>query len=108
MILVPTAKEKHLVDPLVKHFKSDLEGKRLISTFLNSLLNYIKESQDLQNTIHSMRSRIKDPEHLADKLVRKSRECEKEGLEFKINVSNLFTTITDLAGIRLLHLYTRQ
>jgi len=108
MILVPTPKERELIDPLVQHFEADLRGKRLISTFLNSLLTYIKESQDLQKAIHSIRSRVKEPDHLADKLLRKLRKCEKEGIEFPMTTSNLFTEITDLAGIRILHLHTRQ
>lgn len=108
MILTPTKKEKEIIEPLVQHFEADLRGRRLISTFLNSLLTYIKESQDLQTLIHSTRSRIKDPDHLADKLLRKMRKCEQEGVEFAITTSNLFTEITDLAGIRILHLYTRQ
>jgi putative GTP pyrophosphokinase len=108
MILTPTAEEKVLVDPLVQHFESDLRGKRLISTFLNSVLTYIKESQDLQKTIHSTRSRIKDPGHLSDKLIRKIRESKASGEPFEIAPQNLFTRVTDLAGIRLLHIHTRQ
>jgi len=108
MILIPTAREKELIDPLVQHFESDLKGKRLISTFLNSLLTYIRESHDLQKVIHSVRHRIKDPDHLADKLVRKVRKCNREGVEFSVTTSNLFTEITDLSGIRILHLHTRQ
>jgi GTP pyrophosphokinase len=108
MVLIPNSRENTIIGPLVEHYKNDLVGRRLISTFLNSLLTYIKESHDLQNIIHSMRFRIKDPDHLADKLLRKLRKCESENTDFDIAPSNLFTKITDLAGIRLLHLHTRQ
>jgi putative GTP pyrophosphokinase len=108
MILIPTAEESVLVDPLVRHFETDLKGKRLISTFLNSLLNYMKESQDLQSAIHSTRSRIKDPGHLSDKLIRKIRKSRDSGEQFDLTPENPFIKITDLAGIRLLHIHTRQ
>jgi putative GTP pyrophosphokinase len=108
MTLVPTANEKKIIDPLIRHFEADLEGKKLISTFLNSVVLYIKESQELQKLIHSMRFRIKDPAHLAGKLLRKIRKCAREGVEFDIADENLFSVINDLAGIRLIHLHTHQ
>src|ERR1700741_1406190 len=108
MILTPTEEEKKLLDPIMERFYADMKGKRLISTFLNSLVNYIKESQALQSLIHSVRFRIKDPDHLADKIVRKMRKCQQDESEFDVTPENLFTTINDLAGIRLLHIHTRQ
>jgi ppGpp synthetase/RelA/SpoT-type nucleotidyltranferase len=107
-VLIPTEEERALVDPLVEHFRTDLGGKRLISTFLNSVMNYVKESQELQELIHSTRHRIKEPDHLADKLVRKIRKCRDDGIPFAVTTANLFTSINDLAGIRLLHLHTTQ
>jgi ppGpp synthetase/RelA/SpoT-type nucleotidyltranferase len=107
-VLTPTEEESTLIDPLVQHFQTDLGGKRLISTFLNSVMNYVKESRELQELIHSTRFRIKEPDHLADKLVRKIRKCRDEGTQFDITTDNLFTAINDLAGIRLLHLHTTQ
>src|ERR1700682_270514 len=107
-VLTPTEEESTLIDPLVQHFQTDLGGKRLISTSLNSVMNYVKESRELQELIHSTRFRIKEPDHLADKLVRKIRKCRDEGTQFDITTDNLFTAINDLAGIRLLHLHTTQ
>lgn len=52
--------------------------------------------------IHSTKSRLKDPEHLRDKLIRK----QEQGKE--INKENLFSEITDLIGFRILHLYQDQ
>ncbi|WP_059050385.1 RelA/SpoT domain-containing protein [Paenibacillus senegalimassiliensis] len=52
--------------------------------------------------IHSIKSRLKDPEHLRDKLERKWNE------ENPILIDNFFSRITDLAGIRVLHLYHDQ
>ena len=52
--------------------------------------------------IHSLRSRLKDPIHLAEKLNR------KDSLDSPITTDNVFDKITDLAGIRVLHLYRSQ
>lgn len=52
--------------------------------------------------IHSIKSRLKDPSHLRDKIERKY----KKGQE--ITKDNLFTEITDLIGFRVLHLYQDQ
>lgn len=52
--------------------------------------------------IHSMKSRVKDPGHLRDKLIRKSDKYTD------INEDNYQKYVTDLAGIRLLHLYPSQ
>jgi ppGpp synthetase/RelA/SpoT-type nucleotidyltranferase len=52
--------------------------------------------------IHSIKTRLKDPDHLQDKIERK----KKSGRE--ITVDNLFTEITDLIGFRVLHLYQDQ
>jgi len=52
--------------------------------------------------IHSIKSRLKEPSHLVDKLQRK--------LEAGIVITkdNIFTSITDLIGVRVLHLYQDQ
>lgn len=50
--------------------------------------------------VHSIKSRLKDPKHLVEKIKRKYRS--------KINKRNLFKKITDLAGVRILHLYQNQ
>jgi putative GTP pyrophosphokinase len=52
--------------------------------------------------IHSVKSRLKDKEHLKKKLARRWGELGP------IDGSNLFDKVTDLAGIRVLHLYQDQ
>lgn len=53
-------------------------------------------------TIHSIRTRIKDLDHLRQKLVRK----RSEGTE--VTEGNIFHEITDIAGVRILHLHQQQ
>lgn len=52
--------------------------------------------------IHSMKSRLKDIDHLAAKIERKI----KEGIV--VTRDNVFTEITDFIGVRVLHLYPDQ
>lgn len=52
--------------------------------------------------VHSIKWRLKDPDHLRDKLERKIAAGKE------ITKDNLFQQITDLAGIRVLHLYQEQ
>lgn len=52
--------------------------------------------------IHSTRSRLKDEDHLAKKIVRKRIDGRD------INVGNFLSCITDLAGLRVLHLHQSQ
>jgi ppGpp synthetase/RelA/SpoT-type nucleotidyltranferase len=51
---------------------------------------------------------MKDPEHLEDKLKRKLSEYKERGKQFPITTGNLFVKVNDLAGLRILHLYTQQ
>lgn len=53
--------------------------------------------------VHSVRWRVKDPEHLIEKIVRKRADGEEK---YKaISLQNYFTIVTDLIGIRALHLF---
>lgn len=53
--------------------------------------------------VHSVRWRIKDPLHLAEKIVRKRAERNEKYLA--ISVENYSELITDLVGVRALHLF---
>jgi putative GTP pyrophosphokinase len=68
----------------------------------------IESNKALMASVHSVRSRLKAPDHLEEKLARKIRKYKEEKSSFDINPDNLLVTINDLAGVRLLHLYTRQ
>lgn len=53
--------------------------------------------------VHSVRSRIKNTDHLLEKIVRK---CAKGNEKYKgISQENYFTIVTDLVGVRALHLF---
>ncbi len=54
-------------------------------------------------TIHSVKFRLKDRDHLRSKIVRKKVDENRD-----INTENLFQEVTDLAGVRVLHLHMAQ
>ncbi len=53
-------------------------------------------------TVHSVKSRLKDRNHLGEKLSRKWDDANP------IDGANIFERVTDLAGVRVLHLYQDQ
>ena len=105
MPVAPDAAERERINNLVKTY---LEGQKFVSLFCKQIIDAFGESQELQSVIHSVKSRLKNPIHLREKLYRKLLHCKKEGIHFEIVKDNLFYKIKDLAGIRVLHLYTRQ
>ena len=60
--------------------------------------------------VHSVRTRIKDSEHLIDKIIRKTIKIKKKepARDYVITIENYKYEITDLIGIRVLHLYKEQ
>ena len=51
--------------------------------------------------VHSVKSRLKNPDHLREKIRRKWEDGP-------ITPSTLFSRITDFAGVRVIHLYSQQ
>jgi putative GTP pyrophosphokinase len=100
-----TKTEQKLIKSLLSTYESH---KPQITLFHSQLVLALESSAALKKTIHSMRSRLKDPDHLVDKLARKMRECKKEKTAFDIAPGNLLLKVNDLVGVRLLHLFTRQ
>lgn len=100
-----TQSERDQIDELVEFY---LRQQTPVILFRNSITDAFLESRELQQLIHSTRSRLKDPDHLRAKLLRKLQASKATSEPFQITKGNLFERINDLAGIRLLHLYTRQ
>lgn len=74
--------------------------------FLASILVFFQKHPHLNKLpspiIHSIKHRLKDPKHLEDKLYRKMKAGKI------ITSDNIFAEITDLIGVRVLHLYQDQ
>lgn len=70
---------------------------------LSITASHIASKLLLNEQMHSVRWRIKDPEHLMAKILRKQlQQAEKYQ---NISVENYTSIITDLIGIRVLHLF---
>lgn len=78
------------------------EYERFLDNVRSYFLHHPKLNEGPLPIIHSLKWRLKDPEHLRDKLYRKQAKGDA------IDEVNLFEKITDFAGIRVLHLYQNQ
>lgn len=58
--------------------------------------------------VHSVRWRIKNPIHLLKKIVRKRGENEPKEKWLNISVENYLEVVTDLIGVRALHLFQNE
>lgn len=85
----PSDKELNLI---IEEYKQNFEKYKNYGEFI------IKELNSVQN-IHALNFRIKDPEHLREKIIRKNKEGRF------INLLNYKAEITDLIGIRVLHIF---
>jgi len=82
--------------------------RNLFEQFAKSLVSAIELHNELPKFIHFVKYRTKDPGHLKHKLERKILDGKRTGSPFEINESTLFERVTDLAGVRLIHLHTEQ
>lgn len=80
--------------------------RHIFQRFRNAVVDYFDTEPSLNDSrkpvIHSIKSRLKDADHLREKLIKK----QSQGVI--INSDNIFSLITDLAGVRVLHLYQDQ
>ena len=62
-----------------------------------------------EKMVHSVKSRIKDPDGLVEKVIRKTEDRKhKYGETFKFTVDNYKNEINDLIGIRVIHIFKDQ
>jgi len=100
-----TRTEQRLIDSLLQVYENH---RPQIELFHDQFLIALRSSKALAASIHSMRSRLKDPGHLTEKLTRKILAYKQARKPFDIVPDNLLVKVNDLVGVRLLHLYTRQ
>jgi putative GTP pyrophosphokinase len=100
-----SVKQLRLIDGLVKHY---VDNQVSFNRLLSQLKVNVETSTRLMELAHSVKARVKDPEHLRAKLIRKSLEAKALGKDFPYTQENLFSKVNDLAGFRILHLYTKQ
>lgn len=97
--------ELKLIDGLVQHY---VDNQQSFILLLSQLTDFVETSRTLKKLAHSVKGRVKDPDHLRAKLIRKGLEAKSKGETFPYTRENLFQKINDLAGFRILHLHTTQ
>jgi len=102
---MPTNAQKKLIEDLVRHYRERMPE---FKTFASVLRTQILGSPELRKHIRFIRVRVKDPNHLRDKLYRKLKEATDKRKKFNYSKKNLFVKINDLAGLRIIHLHTQQ
>jgi GTP diphosphokinase len=97
---------KKNTDEIIDFYKNDENFKYELNGFKqqveNFFLNWPKFIVNDKSVVHSVKSRIKNVEHLRDKLQRKMEAGRK------ITLENFRNEVTDLIGIRVLYLYPAQ
>jgi len=98
--------EIELVAAIVERYIT--RDQELATRFAENLTT-LCQSKSLAGLVHSIKARAKDPTHLEDKLFRKlTASKQTSDKPFDITPDNLFEKITDLTGVRILHLHTSQ
>jgi len=95
--------------------KNDLDWDTLTNIYLdftNYANTYQTQGEFIANTlrehkkIHFVKSRVKESERLIEKIIRKTPERkEANSLDFQFTVDNYKEEITDLIGIRAIHIF---
>ncbi len=95
-------REEHIANCLQLYEKE----KERFTTFSQQTMVFFKENKNLNlpplPVLHSLKSRVKDKSHLEDKLNRKWNDGSQ------VTSENLFQEVTDLGGVRILHLHLDQ
>jgi len=87
----------------VLSYYADADNQTRLKGFQSQVVNSFN-NPNLNNIIHSIKTRLKNPEHLKDKIIRKFGQDNDR----IITVDNLFKEVTDLIGVRVLHLHQEQ
>lgn len=90
-----------VLDEIIEVVKADMHRYEHLH---DKLISYITRDPDLKRLVHSHKSRFKDLDHLKEKVERKNADSSNE----PITKENIKSRITDICGIRILHLYVGQ
>lgn len=78
-------------------------------TSYESQADFIANILRCQKSVHSVKSRIKAPERLIEKIIRKTEDRKNRyGEDFKFTADNYKDEINDLIGIRVIHIFKEQ
>ncbi|UNK29365.1 RelA/SpoT domain-containing protein [Serratia plymuthica] len=95
-------------DGVIDVISKDMHSYELLH---DKFLSYIKRDPELKKLVHSYKTRFKDLGHLRSKIDRKNHEdslLPEDERQGPITSGNIKKRITDICGIRILHLYIGQ
>ena len=76
--------------------------RKSYETQANLIANILREHKK----VHSVKARVKDENHLIEKIIRKTEDRRRKyGQDFNFTVKNYKDEITDLVGIRVIHIF---
>ncbi|EQB86021.1 hypothetical protein M918_16370 [Clostridium sp. BL8] len=82
------------------------EDFNLYGTLYQTQADFIASTLRNHKKIHSVKSRVKDSEHLIEKIIRKTASRkETYGIDFQFTPENYKDQITDLIGVRAIHIF---
>jgi ppGpp synthetase/RelA/SpoT-type nucleotidyltranferase len=97
--------ELRAIERAVDRFESERD---LFDRFARSLALHLGDDPKLAPYIHFLKYRVKECDHLRGKLQRKALAAKARGEKPEIRADNLYSLVSDLAGVRILHLHTEQ
>lgn len=108
-------KYPHIVK-LIEENEIDIEGLSAIyEDYIIHMESYQKHGDFIatilrsQKNIHTVKSRMKEPDRLIEKVIRKTADRkQKYGEDFQFTVTNYKDEINDLIGIRVIHIFKEQ
>ncbi|MCR1951621.1 RelA/SpoT domain-containing protein [Clostridium sp. DSM 100503] len=104
------------VEEIIKENNIDIEVLNdIYNDFVDYEVSYENQADFISNIlrsqpmIHSVKSRIKDPDRLIEKIIRKTEDRKlKYGEDFQFTLDNYKNEINDLIGIRVIHIFKDQ
>ncbi|RMR12212.1 RelA/SpoT domain-containing protein [Pseudomonas syringae group genomosp. 3] len=78
------------------------QNVKQLEMYANMLAGLVQQYEG----VHSVRWRVKDPHHLMEKIVRKRGEANEKYND--ISIENYWLKVTDLIGVRALHLFKAE
>lgn len=90
---------------LEKIHKDYIKNQAFFETTAQTVISKFLTNEAKDAGVHSVRFRLKNPDGLIEKIIRKSIDGQKKETVRNITVNNYKKEITDLIGIRILHAF---
>ena len=94
--------DEELIESLLTLINGNIHNFNLFKNNVETFFRTHPLLISITPVVHSVKSRTKDISHIKDKLIRKLTAGEI------ITIYNIYDKITDIAGVRVLHIYQEQ